>query len=218
MWKEARLHFSDREQKTLKENPRPCCCVTPFWSETIALCSQNLQARRHLIRSTWQRFTHTHKRVCRGSIWAPVQVTDMLMVLASSGWHQLMVFYVRVISLQPKRNPFLFPDGIEVEETEQNDSKQNKRNEKLQMNEKRCRNTARKLPPTLLYLQREELGRSGWACCVFTLSQWLLCSRLEKHIISASHFPEEFTIQKDKANREKWQPELSLPVPEGARL
>jgi len=72
-----------------------------------------------------------------------------------------MVFYVRVISLQPKRNPFLFPDGIEVEETEQNDSKQNKRNEKLQMNEKRCRNTARKLPPTLLYLQREELGRSG---------------------------------------------------------
>lgn len=34
----------------------------------------------------------------------------------------------------------------------------------------------------------------------------------------ASHFPEEFTIQKDKANREKRQSELSPPVPEGARL
>lgn len=65
-----------------------------------------------------------------------------------------------------------------------------------------------------LNLQREELCCSGWSHC---LCQGLLCSRLRKHIESESHFPEEFIVWKDKANRENWWSGLSWPVPEVQR-
>lgn len=180
------------------------CVVVPvllFSDLRLALCSHSLQARRLVIRSTWQRFTCTNVSVAE-AVQLLYQISKTLIELASSGWHHLMAFYFQVTSLQWKNTTFLFPDGIQVEETEQ--MILNKTNEMRSSAEQ-------KIGEKHLNLQREELCCSGWS---HRLCQSLLCSRLREHIESESHFPEEFIVWKDKANRENWWPGLSWPVPE----
>lgn len=101
------------------------------------LCAHRICRQEGILLGPLNRDSHTHKNVSvEETVQLLYEVTDMLIVLASSGWRQLMVFYFQVISSQWKRNTWLFPDGIWVEETEQNDSKQNEWNEKPQLKKK----------------------------------------------------------------------------------
>lgn len=124
------------------------CYSFLFWDNSFALTVFAGKKTTYSVHLT-EIHTHTQNVSVEETVQLLYEVTEMLTVLASSGWHQLMAFYFQVISLQWKRNTFLFPDGLQVEETGQNGSKQNERNEKLQLNKKRGRNMARKLPPTL---------------------------------------------------------------------
>lgn len=115
------------------------------------LCAHRICRQEDVLLSPLDSDSHMHTNV---SVEETVQllheVTNMLMVLASSGWHQLMVFYFQVIPLQWKRSTFLSPDGIWVEKIEQNDSKKVQWNEKSPLNKKkRGKTMTHKLPPTL---------------------------------------------------------------------